>query len=107
MVEVMFGMVWTATTMVYVLVTAAVTDSFVFPSVGLGVLVIIGGYVWKFTRRADKVMLRTLRSVTAERNYHRDDASWWQEYALTGKAPDMPRPKMSEYLPEETPDNGS
>lgn len=78
-------------------VYAASDGSLIFPSVGIAVLSIIGLYVWRFTRRADKVLLDRIEELEVDRNYNRAKAGYYQRWALSGIEPTTPEPIIQDF----------
>lgn len=78
-------------------VLATQHEGLIFPSVGLAVLIAIGGYVWKYTRRADKVLVDRISELEIDRNFNRARGDYFQRWAFSGKEPTYPEPRIQDY----------
>lgn len=87
------------TAAVSTILAAGVTDGIVVPGVLVAAFSLIGTYVWRFTRRADKVLLDRIRELEIDRNYNRAAKQYFQRWALTGTEPSWPEPKIQDYQP--------
>jgi hypothetical protein len=82
------------------ILAAGVTDGLVVPGTLVTAFSLMGMYVWRFTRRADRVLVQRIAELESERNYHRADAAYYRTWALTGRAPEHHPPDIHDYQPK-------
>lgn len=67
------------------------------PTGAFAILSLIGMYVWKFTRRADKVLLDRIEELEVDRDFNRASRAYYQRWALSGIEPSEPEPKVQDF----------
>lgn len=98
--SIVFIPAYTATGTASTIIAASVTDGFAVPGTLIAAFSLMGAYVWRFTRRADTVLVARIAELESERNFHRADAAYWRIYALTKEAPNGGPPDITDYLPK-------
>lgn len=106
MAGIVFVPSYVATLALSTVLAAEVTDGVVVPGTLILAFTLMGTYVWRFTRRADKVLGSRIRELETDRNYHRANAAYYQTWALTGSPPTTPPPSILDYIVKETDTDG-
>lgn len=90
----------------YVLGASDGVGGVIIPTGAFAILSLIGMYVWKFTRRADRVLLDRIAELEVDRNYNRAGKAYYQRWALSGIEPSEPEPKIQDFYKKEEKDDG-